>query len=62
MIDGYSRFGAFIRMVIPISTSGILTVVIRLLSEARKLLREENREIIISSSPAVHCATAIADI
>ncbi|MBW2433902.1 MAG: carbohydrate ABC transporter permease [Deltaproteobacteria bacterium] len=28
MIDGYSRFGAFIRMVIPISTSGILTVVI----------------------------------
>ncbi len=28
MIDGYSRFGAFIRMVITISTSGILTVVI----------------------------------
>jgi multiple sugar transport system permease protein len=28
MIDGYSRFGAFIKMVIPISTSGILTVVI----------------------------------
>lgn len=28
MIDGYSRFGAFIRVVIPISTSGILTVVI----------------------------------
>jgi multiple sugar transport system permease protein len=28
MIDGYSRFGAFVRMVIPISTSGILTVVI----------------------------------
>ena len=28
MIDGYSRFGAFIRMVIPISISGILTVVI----------------------------------
>ena len=28
MIDGYSRFGAFLRMVIPISTSGILTVVI----------------------------------
>ena len=28
MIDGYSRFGAFIRMVIPISKSGILTVVI----------------------------------
>lgn len=28
MIDGYSRFGAFIRMVIPISTSGILTVII----------------------------------
>ena len=28
MIDGYSRFGAFIRMVIPITTSGILTVVI----------------------------------
>ena len=28
MIDGYSRLGAFIRMVIPISTSGILTVVI----------------------------------
>ncbi|MDP6178391.1 MAG: hypothetical protein QGG48_00700 [Desulfatiglandales bacterium] len=28
MIDGYCRFGAFIRMVIPISTSGILKVVI----------------------------------
>ena len=28
MMDGYSRFGAFVRMVIPISTSGILTVVI----------------------------------
>lgn len=28
MIDGYSRLGAFIKMVIPISTSGILTVVI----------------------------------
>lgn len=28
MIDGHSRFGAFVRMVIPISTSGILTVVI----------------------------------
>ena len=28
MIDGCSRFGAFIRMVIPISKSGILTVVI----------------------------------
>lgn len=28
MIDGYSRFGAFVRMVVPISTSGILTVVI----------------------------------
>ena len=28
MIDGYSRFGAFVRMVIPISTPGILTVVI----------------------------------
>jgi multiple sugar transport system permease protein len=28
MIDGYSRLGAFIRMVLPISTSGILTVVI----------------------------------
>lgn len=28
MIDGYSRLGAFFRMVIPISTSGILTVVI----------------------------------
>lgn len=28
MIDGYSRFGAFIRMVIPISIPGILTVVI----------------------------------
>jgi len=28
MIDGCSRFGAFVRMVIPISTPGILTVVI----------------------------------
>lgn len=28
MVDGYSRLGAFIRMVIPISTSGILTVII----------------------------------
>jgi len=28
MIDGYSRLGAFFRMVIPISTPGILTVVI----------------------------------
>jgi multiple sugar transport system permease protein len=28
MIDGHSRFSAFVRMVIPISTSGILTVVI----------------------------------
>jgi multiple sugar transport system permease protein len=28
MIDGYSRLGAFIRMVIPISVPGILTVVI----------------------------------
>lgn len=28
MIDGYSRVGAFIRMVLPISRSGILTVVI----------------------------------
>jgi len=28
MVDGLTRFGAFIRMVIPISTSGILTVVI----------------------------------
>lgn len=28
MIDGHSRFGAFVRMVIPISTPGILTVVI----------------------------------
>jgi multiple sugar transport system permease protein len=28
MIDGYSRFGAFVRMVIPLSTPGILTIVI----------------------------------
>src|SRR6185503_16745614 len=28
MVDGLSRFGAFIRMVVPISLSGILTVVI----------------------------------
>src|SRR5438128_10180786 len=28
MVDGLTRFGAFIRMVIPISNSGILTVVI----------------------------------
>lgn len=28
MIDGYSRFSAFVKMVIPISTSGILTLVI----------------------------------
>jgi multiple sugar transport system permease protein len=28
MIDGYSRFGAFARVVIPISVAGILTVVI----------------------------------
>jgi multiple sugar transport system permease protein len=28
MVDGLSRFGAFLRMVIPISVSGILTVVI----------------------------------
>jgi len=28
MVDGLSRFGAFVKMVIPISTSGILTVVI----------------------------------
>jgi len=28
MVDGLTRFGAFLRMVIPISTSGILTVVI----------------------------------
>lgn len=28
MVDGLSRFGAFIRLVVPISTSGILTVVI----------------------------------
>ncbi len=28
MIDGYSRFGAFTRIVIPISVAGILTVVI----------------------------------
>jgi multiple sugar transport system permease protein len=28
MIDGLSRFGAFIRVVVPVSTAGILTVVI----------------------------------
>ncbi len=28
MVDGLSRFGAFLKLVIPISTSGILTVVI----------------------------------
>ena len=28
MIDGLSRFGAFVRIVIPISTAGILTVII----------------------------------
>ncbi|MFQ5896304.1 MAG: carbohydrate ABC transporter permease [Nitrospinota bacterium] len=28
MIDGYSRFGAFVRVVLPISLAGILTVVI----------------------------------
>jgi multiple sugar transport system permease protein len=28
MVDGLTRFGAFVRMVVPISTSGILTVVI----------------------------------
>ena len=28
MIDGYSRFGAFVKIVIPISIAGILTVVI----------------------------------
>ena len=28
MVDGLSRFGAFVKMVIPVSTSGILTVVI----------------------------------
>jgi multiple sugar transport system permease protein len=28
MIDGYSRFGAFVKVVIPISVAGILTVVI----------------------------------
>ena len=28
MIDGYSRFGAFVRVVIPISVAGILTAVI----------------------------------
>jgi multiple sugar transport system permease protein len=28
MVDGLSRFGAFIKLVVPISTSGILTVVI----------------------------------
>jgi multiple sugar transport system permease protein len=28
MIDGYSRFGAFVKVIIPISVAGILTVVI----------------------------------
>jgi multiple sugar transport system permease protein len=28
MIDGYSRFGAFVKVVIPISVAGILTVII----------------------------------
>lgn len=28
MIDGYSRFGAFLRVIVPISTAGVLTVVI----------------------------------
>ncbi|HKW92524.1 MAG TPA: carbohydrate ABC transporter permease [Methylomirabilota bacterium] len=28
MIDGYSRFGAFMRVTVPISTAGLLTVVI----------------------------------
>jgi multiple sugar transport system permease protein len=28
MVDGLTRFGAFFRMVVPISVSGILTVVI----------------------------------
>ena len=28
MIDGYSRFGAFVKVVVPISVAGILTVVI----------------------------------
>jgi multiple sugar transport system permease protein len=28
MIDGYSRFGAFVRVVVPISVAGLLTVVI----------------------------------
>jgi multiple sugar transport system permease protein len=28
MVDGLTRFGAFVKMVVPISTSGILTVVI----------------------------------
>jgi len=28
MVDGLTRFGAFLKMVVPISTSGILTVVI----------------------------------
>jgi multiple sugar transport system permease protein len=28
MVDGLTRFGAFLRMVVPISVSGILTVVI----------------------------------
>jgi multiple sugar transport system permease protein len=28
MIDGLSRFGAFLRVVVPVSTAGILTVVI----------------------------------
>src|SRR5258708_39418762 len=28
MVDGLSRFGAFVKLVVPMSTSGILTVVI----------------------------------
>ncbi len=28
MIDGYSRFGSFVRVILPISTAGILTVII----------------------------------
>ncbi len=28
MIDGYSRFGAFLKVTVPISSAGILTVVI----------------------------------
>jgi multiple sugar transport system permease protein len=28
MIDGYSRFGAFVKVVVPISVAGLLTVVI----------------------------------